>query len=84
MIAGRNSGLWAALIQAFLNVVAAGYVVFSGVSHLSAPAVAFFAALNAFGLAIVGVVANASDPTTMGILGARPVSSGSSKIGTGS
>jgi len=83
MIAGRNSGLWAALVQAFLNVVAAGYVVFSGVSHLSAPDVAFFAALNAFGLAIVGVVANASDPTTAGILGGR-VSSGSSKIGTGS
>lgn len=62
MILGRNSGLWLGLVAATLN---AGVVVF-GV-QLSTEQLA---ALNAFALALVGVIANESDPTTAGTISA--------------
>ncbi len=70
MILNRNSGLWTGAVQAILNVVAAAYVVLANVP-LSAADAALFLALNACGAALVGLAANASDPTTAGILGAR-------------
>ena len=57
MIAGRAAALWLGLIQAALNVVAAGIVVYTG-TPLTAEALALFAALNGVGAAIVAVVAN--------------------------
>ena len=57
MILGRSPALWYALIVAALN---AGVVVF-GV-NLTAEQLA---ALNAFALAILGVIANESDPRTV-------------------
>lgn len=63
MILGRNAGLWGGLVQSALNVAAAVVVVLTN-TNLSAPDVALFAALNAFGLAVVAVLANSSDPTT--------------------
>lgn len=64
MILGRNAGLWAALVQSGLNVAAAIIVVATN-QPLSPADVALFAALNAMGLAIVGVIANVADPTTL-------------------
>jgi len=58
MILGRNAGLWTALIVAAVNVAV---VVFG-----MALTVDQIAVLNAFGLAVVGVVANVADPTTVG------------------
>lgn len=63
MILGRNPGLWYGLIQAALNVAAAILVVVTN-QPVSPAGVALFAALNGFGAAIVGVIANSSDPTT--------------------
>lgn len=64
MILNRNGGLWTGLFAAALNVA----VIVFGI-HLTPEGLA---ALNAFALAVVGLVANASDPTTAGVLGARP------------
>ncbi len=64
MILGRNAGLWAALVQAALNVAAAGVIVATG-QDLSPAAVGLFAAVNALGLAVVGLLANGSDPSTV-------------------
>lgn len=58
MILGRNPALWLALIQATLNVA----VVIFGVPWDATQ----IATLNVFGVAIVGIVANQSDPTTAG------------------
>ena len=57
VILGRSPALWYALVVAALN---AGVVVF-GV-NLTAEQLA---ALNAFALAVLGVIANESDPTTV-------------------
>lgn len=64
MILGRNAGLWAGLVQSGLNVAAAVLVVATNAA-LTSGEVALFAALNAFGLAVVAVIANASDPSTL-------------------
>lgn len=63
MILGRNAGLWASFVQAALNVLAAAVVVSSG-HDLTAATAALFVTLNAFGAITVGLIANASDPTT--------------------
>lgn len=56
MILGRNAGLWSAAVAALLNV---------GVFVLAVPLTAFqVGILNVAALAIVGLVANRSDPTT--------------------
>ena len=60
MILGRNAGLWAALVQAGLNMAGAALVILSG-APLTAGEVGLFAAANAFGLSVVGLVANSSD-----------------------
>ena len=57
MIAGRAAALWLGLVQAALNVIAAGIVVYTG-TPLTAESLALFAALNGVGAAIVAVVAN--------------------------
>lgn len=64
MILGRNAGLWAALIQAGLNMAGAALILVSG-HPLSAADVGLFAAANAFGLAVVGLVANSSDAAAL-------------------
>lgn len=63
MILNRNAGLFTGLFAAALNVA----VIVLGV-HITPEGIA---ALNAFALALVALVANASDPTTAGVLGAR-------------
>lgn len=63
MILGRNPGLWAGLVQAGLNLVAAGVVVVTG-HDMTAADLALFAAANAFGTVVIGLIANAADPTT--------------------
>lgn len=63
MILGRNAGLWAGLMHAGVNVVMAAVVVISG-HDLTAADIALFAAVNAFLAVSVGLIANASDPTT--------------------
>lgn len=57
MILGRNPGLWLGAIVALLNVLT---IVFG--AHLDAEQLA---ALNAAAVAIVALVANAGDPTTV-------------------
>jgi fructose-specific component phosphotransferase system IIB-like protein len=57
MILGRNPALWLALITAALNAL----VIVFGVS-LSGEQMA---ALNGLAIAIIGVVANEADPTTL-------------------
>lgn len=64
MILGRNPGLWAGLVQAGINLVAAFIVVHQG-TDLTAAEAAVLIAANAFGAAIVAVVANAGDPSTV-------------------
>jgi len=64
MILGRNAGLWAALIQAGLNLVMGALVVVTG-HALTADETALFGAANVFGLAIVGLIANASDQVSL-------------------
>lgn len=64
MILGRNAGLWAALVAAGVNLTAAGALVISG-HPLGPDVLALFASVNAFGLVVVGLIANASDPTTV-------------------
>ena len=56
MILGRSPALWLALVAAGLNVA----VVVFGV-HLTAEQLA---TLNGFAIALIGVVANESDPST--------------------
>ncbi len=58
MILGRSPALWLAVIAALLNVA----VVVFGV-HLSTEQLA---TLNGAAVALVGVIANESDPTTAG------------------
>ena len=58
MIFGRSPALWGALIAAGLNVL-----VFVFGVHMSADQVGY---LNAFALVLIGIVANESDPTTVG------------------
>jgi uncharacterized membrane protein len=60
MILGRNPALWLALITAALNAL----VIVFGVS-LSGEQMA---ALNGLAIALIGVVANEADPTTVGTL----------------
>lgn len=64
MILGRNAGLWAGLVQAGLNLVAAIIVAVTN-TPMSAADVAAFAAANSFGLVVVALIANASDPSTV-------------------
>lgn len=56
MILGRSPALWIAAVAAILNVA----VIVFGVS-LTAEGIA---ALNAAAIALIGLVANATDPTT--------------------
>lgn len=58
MILGRSPALWLSLIAAGLNVL----IIVGGV-HLTDVEVA---TLNAFFVALVGIIANESDPTTAG------------------
>ena len=58
MIAGRNPALWLGLVGAILNVA----VVVLGVQLTTDQLVA----INALAFAIVGVIANEKDPTTVG------------------
>jgi hypothetical protein len=60
MILGRNAGLWLALVAGALNIA----VVVFGLPL----AVDQVVALNGFALVLVGVVANESDPSTVGTL----------------
>ena len=64
MILGRNAGLWAGLVQAGLNLVAAFYVVIAG-HDLTAATAAVFTAANAFGAVLVALIANSSDQGTL-------------------
>lgn len=64
MILGRSALLWGALLQGALNLVMAGIVVATG-QPLGPDVVALFAAGNAFGLAIIGIIANERDPATV-------------------
>ncbi len=57
MILGRNRALWVALLGAFLNAV-----VVLGIIRLTSDQIA---SIDALGLAIIGIIANASDPTTV-------------------
>ncbi len=57
MIYGRPAALWGGLVQAVLNVIGAIIVVYTG-QQLTAELVALFAALNALGLTVIGVLAN--------------------------
>lgn len=63
MILGRNAGLWAGLVQAGINLLGAVLVVTQGHDLTAAEAAVFFTG-NVFGAALVGLVANAADPTT--------------------
>lgn len=56
MILGRNPALWTALIAAILNVLV--IVIHVPISPDG------LAALNILGVAVIGLIANASDPTT--------------------
>lgn len=58
MILGRNPALWLALVGAVLNVA----VIVLGVQLTTDQMVA----LNALAFALVGVIANEKDPTTVG------------------
>jgi uncharacterized membrane protein len=58
MILGRNPALWLALVAAIVNVAV---VVFN--LNLTADQIV---ALNALAFAVVGILANSSDPTTVG------------------
>lgn len=58
MILGRSRILWAALVAAALNAAVLVFHVPLDGGQL--------AAINAFALAILGVVANEADPTTAG------------------
>lgn len=64
MILGRNAGLWTALTQAGLNVIAAALIVATG-HPLDAAVAGLFAAVNAFGAVVVGLVANSSDAAAL-------------------
>ncbi len=56
MILGRNRALWVALLGAVLNAI-----VVLGVLNLTSDQIA---SLDGLGLALIGIIANASDPTT--------------------
>lgn len=58
MILGRNPALWLALITAALNAAVSVFGIGFTIDQL--------AVLNAFAVALVGIVANTSDPTTAG------------------
>lgn len=60
MILGRNSGLWLGLVAAGLNVSVVVFGIMLSAEQL--------AAINALALALVGIIANESDPTTAGTL----------------
>lgn len=62
MILGRNAGLWAAVVQAALNVLAATLVIVNG-RDLTPAELALFAAVNVFCGLVVGLIANEADPT---------------------
>lgn len=66
MILGRNAALWAGLVQAVLNFAACALVVYLG-QPLTADAVGLFAAANALGVVIVGLIANEVDPTAQNL-----------------
>jgi len=57
MIAGRPTALWAGLFGAVLNLIAIGWSVYTN-AELTPEMVALFAALNAVGLAVIGILAN--------------------------
>ena len=60
MILGRNPALFAGLIQALINVVVAiGAVLGTPIDG------ALVAALNSVGIAIIAVLANEADPSTL-------------------
>jgi hypothetical protein len=59
MIAGRSTALWAGLIGAVLNLLALGWVAFSG-QEMTQEMAAFFAAANSLALAIIALLANQS------------------------
>lgn len=63
MILGRNAGLWSGVVAAAVNLVALALVVVDG-RPLDAATVALFAGLNLFLHLVVGLVANAADPTS--------------------
>jgi uncharacterized membrane protein len=58
MILGRNPALWLALVGAILNVSVGVFGITLTVDQLIQ--------LNALAFAIVGILANAADPTTVG------------------
>ena len=59
MIAGRSTALWAGLIGAVLNLLALGWVAFSG-QEMTQQMVAFFAAANSLALAVIALLSNQS------------------------
>lgn len=58
MIFGRSPALWLALVAAALNVVVSLSIVSFSAEQL--------AVLNAFAVAVIGVIANETNPTTVG------------------
>lgn len=58
MILGRSSALWLALVAAALNVAVSIFHVNFTTDQLTV--------LNAFAIALIGVVANETNPTTAG------------------
>lgn len=84
MILGRNPALFVGLGQAALNVIAAILVVATN-QPISPAEAALFAAVNAFLIALVAVIANEADPTTVGTFALTthaPGTDGSGPIGT--
>jgi hypothetical protein len=57
VIYGRPTALWAGLLGALLNLVAIGWSVATN-AELTPEMVALFAAINAVGLAVIGILAN--------------------------
>jgi len=59
MIGGRSTALWAGLVGSILNLLALGWVAFSG-QQMTTEMVAFFAAANSLALAVIALLANQS------------------------
>lgn len=58
MILGRSPALWLSLVTAALNVIVSLGIVSFTADQL--------AVLNAFAIAVIGVIANETNPTTVG------------------
>lgn len=58
MILGRSSALWLALVTAALNVAVSIFHIEFTLDQL--------AVLNAFAVALIGIIANETNPTTAG------------------